>query len=71
MMQMHINSFNHHNIEYSSLRSLYKSFLKKVSIITSERSERSAYQQSYMGRLDDIQTALKLKKNGKNVNTLL
>ena len=32
-------------------------------IITSEQSERSSYYQSYMGRLDDIQTALKpLKK---------
>ena len=34
-----------------------------VQFVTSERSERSSYLQSYMGRLDDIQTALKpLKK---------
>ena len=32
----------------------------------SERSERSSYWQSYIGRLDDIQTALKpLKKSEK------
>ena len=38
-------------------------WLNKFRIITSERSERSFYEQSYIGRLDDIQTALKrLKK---------
>ena len=32
----------------------------------SERSEQSSYQQSYMGRLDDIQTVLKpLRKSEK------
>ena len=37
-----------------------------VLLITKERSERDSYYQSYMGRLDDIQTALKsLKKIGK------
>ena len=37
-----------------------------VQFVTSERSERSSYLQSYMGRLDDIQTALKpLKKRKK------
>ena len=34
-----------------------------LRLITNERSERSSYNQSYMGRLVDIQTALKpLKK---------
>ena len=34
--------------------------------ISSERSERRSYYQSYMGHLEDIQTALKpLKKIGK------
>ena len=28
-------------------------------VITSEQKERSSYYQSYMGHLDDIQTALK------------
>ena len=31
-------------------------------LITSERSERSSFYQSYISSLDDIQTALKLKK---------
>ena len=34
---------------------LTKSYLP---VITSDRSERSSYQQSYMGNLDNIQTAL-------------
>ena len=51
--------------------SIYILFLKIVfiyyfCIITSERSERSSYQQSYMGRPVNIQSALKpLKKIGK------
>ena len=36
-------------------------------IITSERNERSSYQQSYMGHLGDIQTALKPLKKGKKL----
>ena len=40
-----------------------------ISLITNERSERSFYQQSYIVRLDDIQTAFKpLKKIGKSLN---
>ena len=31
----------------------------KILISTSQRSERSSYQQAYMDRLDDIQTVLK------------
>ena len=38
----------------------------KENLITSERSKRSSYYQSYMGYFVDIQTALKpLKKIGK------
>ena len=38
-----------------------------VNLVTSERGERSSYQQSHMGRLDDIKSALKsLKKIVKN-----
>ena len=38
-----------------------------VLLITKERSERDSYYQSYMGRLDDIQTALKPLKKCKNL----
>ena len=39
-----------------------------IELITRERSKRSSYQQSYMGRLDDIQTALKpLKKKSEKI----
>ena len=41
-------------------------FISSITIITSERSGQSSYYQSYMGHLDDIQTALKpLKKSEK------
>ena len=42
-------------------------FIKYIAnSITSGRSERSSYYKSYMGHLDDIQTALRpLKKIGK------
>ena len=47
-------------------------FALLVNVITSERSEQSFYQESYMGRLDDIQTALKpFNKLGKNLNMLI
>ena len=36
-------------------------------IITSERSERCYYYQSYVGRLDDIQTAFKPKIKNKKL----
>ena len=40
-------------------------------MITSERSERSSYQQSHMGRFEDIQAAVKplkkIRKNGTQV----
>ena len=32
-------------------------------IITSERGERSSYKQSFLGHLDDIQTAIEIGKN--------
>ena len=35
--------------------------------ITSEWSERSFYEQLFMGRLNDIQTALKLKKKSEKI----
>ena len=39
-----------------------------LHIVTSERSERSSNYQSYIGRLDDLQTALKVfKKNHKKL----
>ena len=39
---------------------------KRVELITSERTERSFYYQSYIGHLDDIQKALNpLKKSEK------
>ena len=44
------------------------------SFVTSERTERSSYKQSYIyiGHLHDIQAALKpFKKMGKNVNKVL
>ena len=40
-------------------------FISSITIITSERSGQSSYYQSYMGHLDDIQTALKPLKNRK------
>ena len=36
-------------------------------IITSERCERSSYGQSYIGRVDDIQTALKSFKKSERI----
>ena len=59
------HSLNSHN---------YHSFFSVVSfiVVTSERSDRSTYQQSYICHLDDIRTALKpLKKSEKNGNTYL
>ena len=40
---------------------------KEFNIITSVRSEWSSYWQSHVGRLNDIQTALKPEKIVKNV----
>ena len=41
-------------------------------IIRSKRSKRSSYEQSYVGRLDDIQTALKsFKKLKENLMIIL
>ena len=36
-------------------------------IITSERSERCSYYQTYLGRLVEIQTALKPKKKSEKI----
>ena len=38
-------------------------------VIMSERSERSSYQQSYIGHLDDIQTALKPLQKSEKIET--
>ena len=39
----------------------------ETRIITSERSEPNSHYQSYMGRIDDIQTALRPIKNRKKI----
>ena len=38
-------------------------------LVTSEQTERSSYYQSYMGRLVDIQTALKILKKSEKIET--
>ena len=48
-----------------------KVIVKTISsyiLVTNERSERCSYYQSYMGRLDDIQTALKPLKKSENID---